>query len=205
MVGSFLKTNMTIFGGKLADAESTIMPEVRQWAKATASDVGNGPEDHMVCMMVNCPGLGIFGASAKAFLLSFITNVLADFPENGIALLVFPNRASQHEGRRDHIMLHIKSLIGSIKVLQSNFKLKCDQFKISAYHPDRKPGVTKDEDDDMDQDAKQEIKEQDEDDDDDDEDKTKAKEGEELQIRDVQYKLENLVSKSALTSVTPER
>lgn len=93
---------MKVFGGKLADAESTLMPEVRQWVRSTAMDLSTSPDDFCVIVIVNCPGMGILGAQAKAYLLSFVTNVLSDYPQNSIALLVHPNRASQQEGRTDH-------------------------------------------------------------------------------------------------------
>ena len=98
-VGAFLKTSLTVFGGKLTEAESTTMPEVRQWIKGAASEMGNAIDDHCIILVINCPSMGILGATAKSFLLSFIANTLADHPENAIALLVHPNRASQQEGR----------------------------------------------------------------------------------------------------------
>lgn len=55
----------------------------------------------------------------------------------------------------------------------------------------RKPSVAKEEDDDMEDDQKDTVKKS-ESDDDDDEEKLKAKEAESVEIRDVQYKLENL-------------
>ena len=88
-VGTYLKANMKVFGGKLADAESITLPEVRQWLRSTAMEMGSSVDDHACVFMVNCPGLGILGANAKSFLLNFVTN----------ALVVHPNRASQQEGR----------------------------------------------------------------------------------------------------------
>ena len=83
----------------MVDAESTTMPQVRQWIRGAANELGGAPDDHCVILMVNCPGAGILGANAKSFLISFITNCLADFPDNSLALLVHPNRANGQECR----------------------------------------------------------------------------------------------------------
>ncbi|CAL1154099.1 unnamed protein product [Cladocopium goreaui] len=101
VVDSFLKTTMTIFGGKIGEAESTLMPEVRSWVRSMTQELGPSPDGTAVILFINLPGMGILGASAKSFLLSFVTNMLADFPENSVALLVHSNRASQQEGRKD--------------------------------------------------------------------------------------------------------
>ena len=64
----------------MVDSESTTMPQVRQWARGAATELGGAPDVHCVMLMINCPGAGILGANAKSFLISFITNCLADFP-----------------------------------------------------------------------------------------------------------------------------
>ena len=107
VVDTFLKTTMTIFGGKIGEAESTLMPEVRSWVRSMTQELGSLPDDHVVILFINLPGMGILGASAKSFLLSFVANLLADFPENSIALLVHPNRASQQEGRTPMVQMHL--------------------------------------------------------------------------------------------------
>eukprot|EP00435_Cladocopium_sp_Y103_P038190 s1676_g10.t1 len=77
---------MTIFAGKIGEAESTLMPEVRSWVRSMTQELGSATDDHAVIIFINLPGMGILGASAKSFLLSFVANLLADFPENSIAL-----------------------------------------------------------------------------------------------------------------------
>ena len=81
------------------ELESTTMPAVRQWVRTMRNDMGCSTSDHIIAIWVNCPSLGIMGASHKAFVLSFVTNVLSDSPENSICFLVHPNRAGQQEGR----------------------------------------------------------------------------------------------------------
>ena len=67
------------------------------------------------------------------------------------------------------------------------------------HNPTRKPGVAKEEDEDMEE--KPSLKKEEEDDDDDDDAKGSKIEGEELQIRDVQYKLESLIPNDMIPSV----
>jgi hypothetical protein len=107
VVANFLKTTMTIFGGKIGEAESTLMPEVRSWVRSMTQELGPSPDGTAVILFINLPGMGILGASAKSFLLSFVTNMLADFPENSVALLVHSNRASQQEGRTPMVQMHL--------------------------------------------------------------------------------------------------
>ena len=83
------------------------MPEVRSWVRSMTQELGSSPDDHVIILFINLPGMGILGASAKSFLLSFVANLLADFPENSIALLVHPNRASQQEGRTPMVQMHL--------------------------------------------------------------------------------------------------
>lgn len=67
--------------------------------------VTNGStDDHCVVLVMNAPVIGIVPAGYKSFMLTYITNCLSDFPNNSLALLVFPNRAGQQEGRTDIIV-----------------------------------------------------------------------------------------------------
>ena len=130
-VGAFLKENMTIFGGKTVDAESTTMPQVRQWARGAATELGGAPDDHCVILMINCPGAGILGANAKSFLISFITNCLADFPDNSLALLVHPNRANGQECRTG--VPNFDPLNNMISYMQVNL-LRSHMFQPLSFH-----------------------------------------------------------------------
>lgn len=138
----------------------------------------------MIVLIINCPCMGILGASAKSFLLNFVANALSDHPENSIALLVHPNRASQQDGRTDYSK---NCLLCSMM-----FRIPCSKERHACvFFLARKASVAKEEDDDMEDDHKDTMKKS-ESDDDDDEDKVKAREAESVEIRDVQYKLENL-------------
>ena len=93
-----MNANVRIFSGKLATADSTVMPTTRSWLRQTCSEHGSSFDDHHVILWLNCTTIGILGAHQRAFLLNYITNVLADYPLNGICFCIFPNRAGQ-EGR----------------------------------------------------------------------------------------------------------
>ena len=49
-------------------------------------------------LYVNCAVLGVVSAGKTAYMLNLITGFLAARPQNGIAVLIHPNRAA--EGRR---------------------------------------------------------------------------------------------------------
>ena len=94
-MGKFLTENLRVFTGRTSDADSTLMPASRAWMREMVDDIG----ETAVVLFMNCPAVGILGASFKSFMLTYITNCLADFPKNAICFLVHPNRAGQQEGR----------------------------------------------------------------------------------------------------------
>lgn len=94
-MGNFLKTHLNLFCGRTAEADSVLMPQVRAWVRDQAQELGSAPDDHQVVVYLCCPSLGIMGAQYRAFMLSFISNILADHPVNSVAIIVHPNRASQ--------------------------------------------------------------------------------------------------------------
>ena len=98
-VSDYIDANLKVYSSKMMEAEPVLMPAVRSWIRSQAVERGNSTEDHAVIMIMNCPTAGILSGLHKSFITNFITNVLADFPLNGICLLVHPNRASQGEGR----------------------------------------------------------------------------------------------------------
>jgi len=100
IVSQFLKENLTIFTGKGSELESTVMPASRAWLREVAAEHGNHFDDHCIVLWCNCASIGVMGASRGMFILSYITNVLADFPLNSVCVLVHPNRAGQQEGRQ---------------------------------------------------------------------------------------------------------
>ena len=61
-------------------------------------DVGTASDDHTVAIFMNMPAIGVLSAIRISFTLTLITNILSDFPVNGVAFVVFPNRSAQ-DGR----------------------------------------------------------------------------------------------------------
>ena len=99
VVSDFMETHLSMFAAKLSDAESTAMPASRSWIRNMVQEHGSAVNDHMVVLWVNCPALGVMGAQRISFLLSYISNVLSDYPDNAVCFLIHPNRAGHHEGR----------------------------------------------------------------------------------------------------------
>lgn len=100
-----MENHFSIFSGKASEAESTVMPASRSWVRETISDLGSqGPDDHMVVVILNCP-----------YIVNYVTNILADYPSNSVCLLVHPNRAGQQEGRtvfycKERLFWHARQL-----------------------------------------------------------------------------------------------
>lgn len=115
-VGDFLEAKLTMFNGKMMDAEPVLMPAVSSWIRKTKEEYSNCPEDFAVMMIMNCPTAGILTGLQKSFIQNFVTNVIADWPLNACCLLVHPNRAGQSEGRSG-----VKKLVASTKELAKIF------------------------------------------------------------------------------------
>lgn len=89
-----------MFTGRTLDAESTLMPAARSWARNLASEHGVSPDDHAIYVWVNAPAIGNMSAARSAFILNFVSNLLSDHPMNAVAIIIHPNRAGGHEGRQ---------------------------------------------------------------------------------------------------------
>lgn len=133
-MSNFLEKNITIFQGKVAEGESTVMPASRAWVRNMATDMGNTSDDHSIFIFVNYPSLGIAGAAKNGFLLNYVTNILSDHPANAVCFVVHPNRAGQQEGRSldwrhvptctaEHISLLVFHILHYFVVLLAKKKL----------------------------------------------------------------------------------
>lgn len=89
---------MMLFAGKTSDADSTLLPVSRSWVRNSVQAMGTGSDDVGVVLWLNLPAVGILGAERREFFLTYIANVLADWPRNSVAFVVMPNRAGQ-DGR----------------------------------------------------------------------------------------------------------
>lgn len=85
---------MAVFTGKTAEAEGTILPQLRKWLKESSQDY-SAPNEHTVMLFLNCPTIGVMSATQRSWFLNCICNILADWPRNGICFVIHPNRAQQ--------------------------------------------------------------------------------------------------------------
>ena len=96
-VGNYLLANLRIFVGKPSDAESTVLPSLTTWLQESIADM---PEcrvydDHGVVLWLNLPSAGILSAHKYDFLITSVSNLLAAYRKNSVAILAHPNRASE--------------------------------------------------------------------------------------------------------------
>ena len=105
MVGDYLGSNLRLFAGRSADAESTVLPSLASWVQESISEVpeARSSEDHGLVIWLNLPTAGIIGASKYDFLLTSVTNLLTMMKKNSIALIVHPNRAAQMQPNRTKV------------------------------------------------------------------------------------------------------
>jgi len=92
-----MEANFTVFAGKAATADSTILPTSRSWLKSMAQEHSGSVDEYQVVLWLNCTTVGILSAHQKAYMYSYVSNVLADFPLNGICFCIYPNRAGQNQ------------------------------------------------------------------------------------------------------------
>lgn len=92
-----MKANLHIFGGKATDAESTVLPAVSSWVEEVLLDCPEvkSTNDHAVVMWINLPACGIIGVARYEYMITAVSNLLAKYRRNGIAIIVHPNRATQ--------------------------------------------------------------------------------------------------------------
>ena len=99
MVGNYLTMNLRIFGGLAKEAESTVLPLVTAWVDEAFSEVPEcrASDDHCVVMWANLPSCGVLSVHRYEWCITSISNVLAIYRKNGIAVLVHPNRGQAAE------------------------------------------------------------------------------------------------------------
>lgn len=104
MVGDYLTMNLRIFGGLAKEAESTVLPVVTSWVDEAFSEVPEcrASDDHCVLMWANLPSCGVLSVHRYDWCITSISNVLAIYRKNGVAVLVHPNRGQAAE--RTHVL-----------------------------------------------------------------------------------------------------
>lgn len=113
IVTSYMESNMRVFSGKSDQAESVIMPAVASWLQETLQEVPEvrGTDDHAVVIWLCLPTAGIVSANKWDFFITLVSNFLARYNRNGLALIVHANRAGQMNGSRSSAVLLCAALL----------------------------------------------------------------------------------------------
>jgi len=120
VVGDYLTTNMRIFTARAGEAESTVLPMAANWIQEAFSEVPEvrSTEDHGILLWWNLPACGVISSSKYDYGITSISNLLAQFPRNGLAIVIHPNRASHATDRTLHVKYEM-SIIMFINFLPS--------------------------------------------------------------------------------------
>ena len=185
---------MRIFTARSGEAESTVLPTVTSWVQEAFSDVPEvrSTDDHGVVLWWNMPACAVLSSSKYDFGITSISNLLAQYPRNGLALVIHPNRASHAAADRtplDSSDVHIMLFYSRLGATTSNH---CSSPSRSVRKRFKREHDTKDEDDDDEDptDPGNTIKKEEPGDSDADSDGPVKEE--ESEVRDLKYKLESL-------------
>lgn len=120
VVGDYLTTNMRIFTARAGEAESTVLPMAANWIQEAFSEAPEvrSTEDHGILLWWNLPACGVISSSKYDYGITSISNLLAQFPRNGLAIVIHPNRASHATDRTLHVKYEM-SIIMFINFLPS--------------------------------------------------------------------------------------
>lgn len=118
LVGTYLKANLRTFTGRAKDAESTILPALSSYIDEAFSEIPEvrSMEDHAVFIWGNLPACGVMSVHTYEWCITAVSNILAIYRRNGIAILVHPNRGSQPERTAQVLILHCCALLTSVKM-----------------------------------------------------------------------------------------
>lgn len=88
--------NMRLFSGLAKDAESTVLPAATSWIQEALQEIPEcrTSEDHCIVVWANLPCLGVLGVHKYEWIVTAVTNLLASYRRNGIAILIHTNRGS---------------------------------------------------------------------------------------------------------------
>lgn len=98
-MGSYLTANLRIFGGLAKEAESTVLPVVTSWVDDAFQEIPEcrAHDDHAVVLFANLPACGVLSVHRYEWCITAISNLLAIYRKNGMAVLVHPNRGQAAE------------------------------------------------------------------------------------------------------------
>ena len=109
MVGSYMASNLRTFTSRAKDAESVVLPPLLSWIDESLQDIPEvrSVEDHGVFVWGNLPSCGVMGVHAYEWCITAVSNLLAHYRRNGVAL-IHPNRGSQPDRTR---LQHARSFV----------------------------------------------------------------------------------------------
>lgn len=101
-MGTYISTNLRLFSGLAKEAESTVLPEVTSWVDDVFADTPEcrATDDHGVFVWANLPACGVVSVHRYDWVITSISNMLAKFRKNGIAIIVHANRGQVAERSR---------------------------------------------------------------------------------------------------------
>ena len=101
-MGDYLTSNMRIFTARAGDAESTVLPTITSYIQEAFDDVPEvrSTDDHCVVLWWNMPACGVLSSAKYDYGITAISNLLAQYPRNGLAIVIHPNRASHAAAER---------------------------------------------------------------------------------------------------------
>ncbi len=108
IVGDYLSSNLRIFTARAGEAESTVLPSVTSYIQEAFDEVPEcrSTEDHGVVVWWNLPACGVLSSAKYDYGVTSISNLLAQYRRNGLAVIVHPNRAS-HVADRTHSWYYV--------------------------------------------------------------------------------------------------
>ena len=89
------------------------------------------PDDHCIFLFINLPTAGVVPAAKSDFFLTAVTNILAAYSKNSIAIFVHGNRAGDAAGRILTLFL-IPSLF--FLFFQCLFPAPSQQVSLNVFH-----------------------------------------------------------------------
>ena len=102
LVGTYLSANLRLFSGLAKDAESVTLPLVGSYIQESFSEIPEcrSFEDHAVVCWINLPSSGVVTVHRYDWVLTAVTNIMAQFRRNGLAVILHPNRGQVAERNR---------------------------------------------------------------------------------------------------------
>lgn len=101
-MGTYISSNLRLFSGLAKEAESTVLPEVSSWVDDIFSDTPEcrATEDHGVFVWANLPACGVVSVHRYDWVITSVSNLLAKYRKNGVAIILHANRGQVAERRR---------------------------------------------------------------------------------------------------------